>query len=169
MVSSAGWTFAARLVAGEPVFVPSDGTNLWTLTHTSDFAVGLAGLVGNDAAIGEAFHITSDEALKWNKIYAETAAALGAPSPFIERIPVDYLCARFPELRAGIQGDKAESAVFDNSKIKKFVPDFVCQKPFAVGIRESVAWYAAHPSEKIIIPKTNEIFDQAIASWRQRT
>ena len=66
-------------------------------------------------------------------------------------------------------GDKAESTVFDNSKIKKFVPDFVCQKPFAVGIRESVAWYAAHPSEKIIIPKTNEIFDQAIASWRQRT
>ena len=169
VVSSAGWTFAARLVAGQPVFVPNDGTNLWTLTHTTDFAVGLAGLVGNDAALGEAFHITSNEALPWNKIYAETAAALGAPSPFIERIPVDYLCARFPELRAGIQGDKAEPAVFDNTKIKKFVPDFVCQKPFAVGIRESVAWYAAHPSEKISVPKTNAVFDQAIAVWRQRT
>jgi len=169
VVSSAGWTFAARLIAGQPVFVPNDGTNLWTLTHATDFAVGLAGLVGNDAAIGEAFHITSDEALPWNKIYAETAAALAAPSPFIERIPVDYLCARFPELRAGIQGDKAEPGVFDNSKIKKFVPDFICRKPFAVGIRESVAWYAAHPSEKIIVPKTNAAFDQAIAVWRQRT
>ena len=168
VVSSAGWTFPARLTASQPVFVPNDGTNPWTLTHASDFAVGLAGLVGNDQAIGEAFHITSEEALPWNKIYAETAVALGVPAPLIEQIPVGFLCDRFPEFSAGIRGDKAEPCVFDNSKIKKFVPDFACRKLFAAGIRESVAWYATHPSEKIVVPKTNNLFDQAIAAWRER-
>ena len=165
VVSSAGWTFPARLVAGQPVFVPNDGANPWTLTHTSDFAVGLAGLVDNDKAIGEAFHITSDEALPWNKIYAETAAALGV-TPVIEQIPVEFLCAKFPEFIGGLKGDKAEPGVFDNAKIKKFVPDFVCRKSFAAGIRESVAWYAAHPGEKIVVAKTNARFDEALAAWR---
>lgn len=165
VVSSAGWTFPARLVAGQPVFVPNDGTNPWTLTHTSDFAAGLAGLVGNDKAIGEAFHITSDEALSWNKIYAETAKALGV-TPVIEQIPVEFLCAKFPEFIGGLKGDKAEPGVFDNAKIKKFVPDFVCRKSFADGIRESVAWYATHPSEKIVVAKTNARFDEVLAAWR---
>ena len=77
-VSSWSYTFAARLEQGKPVFVPDDGESPWTLTAASDFAVGLAGLVGKAEAIGEAFHITSDEVLTWNQIYAEIAAALGA-------------------------------------------------------------------------------------------
>ena len=168
VVASAGWTFPARLVAGQPVFVPNDGTNPWTLTHTTDFAVGLAGLVGNDRAIGETVHITSDEALSWNQIYAATAVALGGPAPVVEQIPVDFLCDHFPQFSAGIRGDKAEPGVFDNGKVKKLVPDFVCRKTFAAGIRESVAWYAAHPGEKIIIAQTNAVFDQVVTAWRQR-
>ena len=168
VVSSAGWTFPARLVAGQPVFLPNTGTNPWTVTHTTDFAVGLAGLVGNDKAIGETFHITSDEALPWNRIYAETAAALGAPAPVIEQISVDFLCERFPQFIGGIRGDKAEPGVFDNSKIKKFVPDFSCKKSFVAGIHESVAWYAVHPAEQIVVPKTNGLFDAVIAAWRQQ-
>ena len=168
VVSSAGWTFPARLEAGQPVFLPNDGANPWTLTHTTDFAAGLAGLVGNDQAIGETFHITSDEALSWTRIYELTAEALGVPPPVVERIPVDFLCERFPEFVGGIRGDKAEPGVFYNGKINKFVPDFVCRKSFAAGIRESVAWYAAHPSEKIVVDKTNALFDRVIAAWRQR-
>ena len=169
VVSSAGWTFPARLEAGQPVFLPSDGANPWTLTHTTDFAVGLAGLVGNTAAVGEVFHITSDASLSWNRIYELTAEALGARLPVVERIPVEFLCAHFPEFIGGIRGDKAEPGVFDNSKIKRFVPDFVCRKSFAAGIRESVAWYAAHPGAKIVVDKTNALFDRVIAAWRQRT
>jgi len=168
VVASAGWTFPARLEAGQPVFVPNAGTNPWTLTHTTDFAVGLAGLVGNNQAIGETFHITSDEALPWNRIYEVTAAALGVRLPAVEQIPVDFLCAHFPQFVNGIRGDKAEPGVFDNAKIKKFVPDFVCRKSFATGIRESVAWYAAHPGEKLVVAKTNALFDQVIAAWRHR-
>ena len=139
------------------------------MTHTTDFAVGLAGLVGNTAAVGETFHITSDASLSWNRIYELTAEALGARLPVVERIPVEFLCAHFPEFIGGIRGDKAEPGVFDNSKIKRFVPKFVCRKSFAAGIRESVAWYAAHPGEKIVVDKTNVLFDRVIAAWRQRT
>ena len=166
VVSSAGWTFPARLVAGQPVFVPNDGANPWTLTHTTDFAVGLAGLVGNAKAVGETFHITADESLPWNRIYELTAEALGAGLPVVERIPVEFLCNRFPEFSAGIRGDKAEPGVFDNAKIKSVVPDFVCRKSFATGIQESVAWYAAHPAEQLINRQKNALFDQVIAAWR---
>jgi len=166
MVSSAGYSFAARLEQGKPVFVANDGENPWTLTATTDFAVGLAGLVGNVKAIGETFHITSDEALSWNRIYAEIAAALGVPLPVVERIPVDFICERFPDLTGAVKGDKSEPGVFDNSKIKRFVPDFVCRKSFAAGIRESVAWLRAHPVDQQLNPKNDALVDQIVDVWR---
>lgn len=167
-VSSAGWTFAARLLAGKPVFVPDAGENPWTLTATSDFAVGLAGLVGNPQAIGETFHITSDEALTWNQIYAATADALGVPLPAVERIPTEWLCERFPQLMAGLKGDKSNPGVFDNAKIKRFVPEFVCRKPFAAGIRQSVAWFRDHPTEQVVNAKTDALFNDILAGWGGR-
>jgi nucleoside-diphosphate-sugar epimerase len=166
-VSSAGYWFAARLEQGQPVFVPNDGENPWTLTATTDFAVGLAGLIGNEKAVGEAFHITSDEALTWNQIYAEIAAALGIQSPVIEKIPLDFLTERFPETIESLKADKAEPAVFDNSKIKRIVPDFICKKPFAAGIRESVAWLRAHPADQQPNPKADTLVDAIVASWRE--
>lgn len=164
-VSSAGYTLAARLEAGKPVFVPGDSENPWTLTATSDFAVGVAGLVGNDAAIGETFHITSDEALTWNQIYTETAAALGVNSPRILRVPVEFICQQCPRLVGTVKGDKANPAVFDNSKIKRFVPDFQCRKPFRVGIRESVEWFRQHPDRKVVNPEADAEFDRVTAAW----
>ena len=168
VVSSGGYWFAARLEQGKPVFVANEGENLWTLTATTDFAVGLAGLVGNEKAIGERFHITSDEALNWNRIYEEIAAALGVESPVIEKIPVDFICERFPETVGFLKGDKAEPGVFANSKIKRFVPDFVCRKPFAVGIRESVEWLRAHPEDQQTNPKAEELIDRIVAAWREQ-
>jgi len=164
-VSSSGYTSAARLEASKPVFVPGEGENPWTLTATSDFAVGVAGLIGNDKAIGEAFHITSDEALTWNQIYAETAAALGASSPRIMKIPVEFICQQCPRLIGTVKGDKAHAAIFDNSKIKRFVPDFQCRKPFRVGIRESVEWFRQHPDRKVVNPEADAEFDKVTAAW----
>ena len=166
-VNSAGWTFAARLLGRRPVFVPDDGENPWTLTAAADFAVGLAGLVGLDRAVGEAFHITSDEALTWNQIYAETAAALGVENPVVEKIPTEWLCQRFPQLTAGLKGDKSNPGIFDNSKIKQFVPDFVCRIPFAKGIRASIAWYRDHPEEQITSEPTDALFDEVALAWRE--
>lgn len=163
-LSSSSYTFAARLEQGKPVYVPDDGENPWTLTATSDFAVGLAGLVGNDRAIGEAFHLTSDEVLTWNQIVAEIASALGVDAPRVVRVPTDLICAVAPQMTGTLKGDKSHPGVFDNSKIKRAVPGFVCRKPFRVGIRESVAWLRAHPAEQNLKPELDALCDRVIAA-----
>jgi len=164
-VSSAGYSFAARLETGRPVYMHNNGENPWTLTATTDFAVGLAGLAGNERTLGEAFHITSDEALPWHRIYDEIAEAVGVENPNVVRIPLEFICERFPELTGWLKGDKAEPAIFDNSKIKKFVPDFVCRKPVSVGIRESVAWMRNHPDQKQNNPKVDYYCERVVAAW----
>lgn len=167
-VSSGSYSFAARLERGLPVFVPDAGENPWTLTAASDFAVGLAGLAGHPAALGEAFHITSDEVLTWNQIVAEIAAALGVAAPQIVPVPTDFICQHAPSLTGSLKGDKAHPGVFDNSKLKRLVPEFQCRKPFHVGVRESVAWLRAHPAQQNLNPQVDAMCDAVIAAWRNK-
>ncbi len=168
-VASSNYTFAARLEQGKPVFVPDDGENRWTLTASSDFAVGLCGLAGKAEAIGEAFHITSDEALTWNRICQEIASAVGAGSPTILKIPTDFICEIAPELTGNLKGDKSHAGVFDNSKIKRFVPEFQCRKPVREGIREAVSWLRAHPEERHSDPHTEELIEKVVTAWKRRS
>jgi nucleoside-diphosphate-sugar epimerase len=163
-ISSSSYTFASRLEIGKPVFVHDDGETPWTLTASSDFAVGLAGLVGNDKAIGEAFHITGDEVLTWNQIYAEISEAVGAKSPNIVKIPTDFICKIAPELTGNLKGDKAHAGVFDNSKIKRFVPEFQTRKPFRLGVGESVEWLRAHPGQQNLSPKVDGMIETVLAA-----
>jgi len=167
-VASAGYTFAARLEQGRPVFVHGDGQNLWTLTATTDFAVALAGLAGLDDAVGEAFHITDDSVLTWNQIYAEICRALGIDDPDIVRVPTDFICGVLPDMVAKLKGDKAEHAVFDNAKIKRYVPDFECRKSFRQGIQEAIAWFRADPARQASNPAVDTVFDTVIERWRDR-
>jgi nucleoside-diphosphate-sugar epimerase len=167
-VSSASYSFALRLKQGKPVFVPDDGENPWTLTAASDFAAGLAGLVGNAASIGEAFHITSDEALTWNQICLEIAAAVGGPSAQIVGIPTDFICEVAPQLTGNLKGDKSHPGVFDNSKLKRFVPGFRCLKPFRVGVCESAAWLDAHPEDQNLKPEVDALIESVIGAWEAR-
>ena len=167
-VSSASYSFAARLEEGKPVFVPDDGENPWTLTASSDFAMGLAGLVGNPKSTGEAFHITSDEVLTWNQIVQEIAIAVtGSPAPdrLVYKVPAEFICQVLPQLTGNLKGDKIHPGVFDNSKIKQFVPEFNCKKPFRVGIRESVEWLRAHPDQKNLNPQVDETCEKLIGAW----
>ena len=167
-VSSSSYSFAARLEQGKPVFVPDDGQTPWTLTAASDFAAGLAGLVGHPRSLGEAFHITSDEALTWNQIYAEVVAALGVTSPTIVPIPVEFICQAAPRLNGTLRGDKAHPGIFDNQKIKRFVPEFRCRVPFRRGARESAAWLRRHPEQRVLSPWVDEVCEQVIAAWGAR-
>lgn len=168
-VSSSSFTFATRIAEGRPVIVPDDGESRWTLTATTDFAVGLAGLVGREEAVGEAFHITGDEALTWNRIVAETADALGVSSPKVARIPTDFVSEIAPEMRGPWKGDKANPAVFDNTKIKGFVPEFRARKPFRVGVRESIEWLRAHPEHQNLSPRIEALCDRVVQAWEERS
>ena len=167
-VSSASYSFAARLEHGKAIFVHEDGQSLWTLTAASDFALGLAGLVGNPATRGEAFHITSDEALSWNQIYAEIAAAVGAKNPQVVNIPTEFICQVAPQLTGNLKGDKSHAGIFDNSKLKRFVPGFACRKPFRVGVRESVEWLRAHPQEQNLKPEVDELIEKVLGEWARK-
>ena len=166
-ISSASYSFAARLENGKPVFIPDDGQNPWTVTAAVDFAVGLAGLVGNTKAFGEAFHITSDEVLTWNQIYAEIAEALGAKEPQISKVPTEFICEQVPQLIGNLKGDKAHPGVFDNSRIKRFVPDFKCTKSFRTGVRESVVWLRAHPEQRALNPQVDAMIDTVLSAWQR--
>jgi len=166
-VSSSSYTFAARLERGQPVFVHDDGQTPWTLTASADFALGLAGLLGRSDALGEAFHITSDEVLTWNEIYHTIAQALAAPPPRVVPVPTDFLCQVVPRLTGTLKGDKAHPGVFDNAKIKRFVPGFTCGKSFRAGVAESVAWLRAHPDQQNLSPQLDAEIEAVLGAWRR--
>ena len=139
------WQVVKRIREGKPVIIHGDGSSLWTITHNSDFAKAYAGLIGNPAAIGEAFHITTDESVSWNEIYGYIADALGVKlKPYY--ISSETLAALGPEydFTGSLIGDKACSVVFDNSKVKKLVPDFRATVTAREGIRRTVEYVLAH-------------------------
>lgn len=161
------FTNIARLRAGRPLIIPGDGLSLWTITHSSDFAKGLIGLLGHQGAIGHAFHITSDEALTWNQIYQAVADAAGVAQPKFVHIASDFIAACLPEYTGTLLGDKANSAVFDTTKIKRFVPDFVATTRFRDGIAQAVKWFDSDPSRQVTDPETEAKWDRLIAAYER--
>jgi nucleoside-diphosphate-sugar epimerase len=153
-----------RMRRGQAVVVPGDGTSLWTLTHSEDFARGLAGLLGNGQAAGHSFHITSQEALCWNQIYAAVAEAAGAELRLVH-MPSDFIAAREPSLAGTLLGDKAHSVLFDNSKIRRFVPSFRARIPFAEGIRRTLAWFEASPERMRSDGQSDRLLDRLLAAY----
>lgn len=157
------WSIVERVRQGKPVIVPGDGSSLWVLTWNQDFALGFNGLLGNPAALGEAFQITSDEVLTWDQIHEELFAALGL-EPKIVHAPSD-LIARYWEHAAGsLIGDKSNSVVFDNRKIKALVPAFECRVAWAEGLRRVLAWYEEHPEFKSLDPEIDPLCDRIAAA-----
>jgi nucleoside-diphosphate-sugar epimerase len=160
------WTVIDRMKRGQKVIVPGDGTSLWVLTWNADFAKGLVGLLGNKRAIGEAFQITSDEVLSWNQIYLEAYQALGL-EPNMIHIPSDLIAAYDPHSWGSLVGDKSNSEVFDNGKIKRYVPDYSCEVTWAQGVRRSLAWFEAHPEFQTIDDKMNSKWDEIITAYQR--
>jgi nucleoside-diphosphate-sugar epimerase len=158
------FTIIDRMRRGAKILVAGDGTSLWTLTHNTDFAKGLTGLFGQAAAIGEDFHITSDEALSWNQIYALVGAAAGV-EPDILHLPSDAIVASDPTLLGSLWGDKSNCAVFDNSKLRSVVPEFAASTPFAQGIRDVVAWFDADSDRQGIDHEANALWDRLAAIY----
>ena len=158
------FTAIARIRAGKPMIVPGDGTSLWTITHNSDFATGLVGLLGRRQAIGHAFNIMSDEVLTWDEIYRQVAAAAGVEATIVH-IASDFIAACLPEMTGTLLGDKSVSAVFDTTKIRRFVPEFQATVPFAAGIRRTVAWFDEDPVRQQVDAAMEARWDRLIAAY----
>ncbi len=156
-----------RMQMGKPVIIQGDGTSLWALTFNSDFAIGFTGLMGNRHAIGEAFQITGDEILSWNQIYQTIADALGVElkpyyvsSAFLSEVGEKYGY----DFRGSLLGDKSVSVIFDNSKLKRLVPQMTTNIPFHVGVRKSIEYVLSHPDRYQEDPKFDEFCDKVIQS-----
>ncbi len=158
-----GYTVVDRMRRGKQVVVHGDGTSLWVLTHHRDFARGFVGLLGNPHAVGNSFHITSDELLTWNQIYETVARAAGTAANIVH-VPSEVIAAYDASWGAGLLGDKAHSMVFDNSKIKRIVPDYVAPTPFARGAEEIMAWYDADPARQKVDDERDRLMDAIIAA-----
>ncbi len=159
-----GWTVVDRMRRGLPVVVPGDGTSLWTLTHSRDFAVAFVGLFCEPRTLGQAFHITGDDALPWNRIFTDIARAAGV-EPTLVHVPSDAIARHDPDLGAGLLGDKAHSMVFDNSLIRTIVPGWQALTTFAQGAREIVAWHNADPRRQVVDERLNALFDKLVATY----
>ncbi len=162
------YTVVDRMRRGKKVIVPGDGSSLWVITHNTDFAKGLVGLLGNEQAIGHAFHITSDEVMCWDQFYRIVGEAAGVEANLIH-VASDFISACLPDKIGGLLGDKAVSVVFDNTKIKRFVPGFCATTPFGQGIRRTLAWFDADPGRREIDKEADAAYDKLIESYERGT
>jgi nucleoside-diphosphate-sugar epimerase len=166
-IAIGGWkeyTAVNRIKKKEKIIVHGDGTSLWIVTHSKDFAKGFVGLLGNQQAIGEAFHITSDEVLTWNQIY-DTIGKIVGEKPNVVHIPSDFIGKYDEHLRDGLIGDKANSVIFNNSKIKKFVPEYMAVIPFSEGIKQTINWFEEDNTRQIINRESNNLIDKIISDY----
>ena len=158
------YSVVERIRQGKPVLVPGDGLSLWTLTHNTDFAKAFCGLMGNVHALGETYQITSDESLTWNQIYEAIGAALGV-KPKLVHIASETLAACAPNYVGELIGDKSNSVIFDNSKVKRAVPGFAATTRFDQGVRRSLAYIASHPECQTPDPDFDVWTDELIARY----
>jgi nucleoside-diphosphate-sugar epimerase len=163
-VDGEGYTIIDRMRRGKKIVVHDDGSSLWTLTHNTDFARGLAGLLGNADAVGESFHLTSDFALTWDEVTETIAAAAGLEADVVH-IPSDVIAAADPDLGRELVYDKSHSLVFDNDKVKRVVPSFDANVSFAEGIARSLAWFDADPARKVIDHQRDALLDRIVAGY----
>lgn len=153
--SKGSWQVVDRILKGKPIIVQGDGSSLWTMTHSRDFAKGFVGLMGNVHAIGEAIQITSDESLTWNQIYECIGRALNREVKMVH-IASDFIAAAYPSKRGELLGDKSNTVVFDNTKLKRLVPSFCASIRFDQGVQRAAAYMLSHPE----VQQPDEAFDQ---------
>ena len=164
------WQVLCRMMEGKPVIIPGDGSSLWTVTFNTDFAKGYIGLMGNRHAIGEAFHITGDEALSWDQIHATIADALGVTlNPY--HVASDFLAAAGKpcgyDFEGALVGDKSVTVVFDNSKIKRVAPGMHATVRFDQGVRIALDYIRKHPECQRPDPEFDAWCDRVIVALEQ--
>ncbi|MEJ2552161.1 MAG: SDR family oxidoreductase [Anaerolineales bacterium] len=166
-IAIGGWgcyTLADRLLRGREIIVHGDGSSLEVVTHAEDFGRGFLGLLGEPRALGEAYHITTDEVQTWNQIYATIAEALGVEAKMVH-IPSDFIVSVDAELTGTLLGDKTWSIVYDNRKIKSLLPEYEAVIPFRDGIRRTLAWFDADESRRRVDEGVNARMDRILQAY----
>ena len=164
--TTGGWTDVARLRAGKPVVVHGDGTSLWTLTHSEDFAVAFVGLLGHPLAVGDSFQIMGTHAPTWDQVYTWLARAAGVDSPELVHVASETIARVLPDVGPGLLGDKAHSMVFDCAKVRALVPEFATTITYDDAAFEQVAWYDAHPDAQVVDAGLDAGFDRLVEHAR---
>ena len=166
------YTIVDRMKKGKEVIVQGDGSSLWTITHSRDFAKGFVGLMGHQQVTGHAFHITSDELLTWNQIYEAVGMAAGV-KPRIVHVASDFIAKVAKKngqdwLEGNFVGDKSVSTIFDNSKIKRFVPSYRAEITFKEGIRQTIQWFEEKKERMVIDDSWNQTIDNILEEYQGR-
>jgi nucleoside-diphosphate-sugar epimerase len=157
------WSPIDRMLRGKPIIIHGDGTNITTATHNTDFAKGFVGVFGDVRTIGHAIHITSDEVLSWNQHYRIVADIVGTKPNFVH-VASETLVAMNPELDGWLMGGFAHSVVYDNSKIKSLVPDFVATTTFKQGIAQTIGHFQRHKMLRTVDTKFDQWCDRVVAA-----
>jgi nucleoside-diphosphate-sugar epimerase len=160
-----GWTAIDRMRRGEPVVVHGDGTSLWVLTHHADFARAFVPLLGRPQALGEAFHITSDEAQPWDQVYRTLGRAAGT-EPELVHVSSDQVARTVPDWGPGLLGDAAHSVIFDNTKVRRLAPGWAATISWAEGAREIIEWFDADPDRRVVDPSAEANIKSLVALAR---
>lgn len=159
------WQVLVRILHGKPIIVHGDGLSLWTFTHNTDFAKAFIGLMNNPHAIGEAVHITSDESVTWNAAYDTIGRILGKEVKKVH-IASEFLASCEPRFEGELLGDKANSVVFDNTKIKRLVPGFIAAVRFDQGVKRTIEYVLAHEECRIADPEFDTWCDKVIHAYK---
>lgn len=170
-VSRHPWTLVDRMRRGADIVIPGDGTSTWTVTHASDVAAAMRGLLDTEAAVGRAVHVTSKEALTWNGIHRHIALAAGLSDADFDRqavhVPTDALVAADPAASGSLYGDKMHGAVYDTSLLEELLPGWAARVPFAQGVAEAIAHFEDHPELQTIDDAANARMDALAAIYRR--
>ncbi|MBR1585975.1 MAG: SDR family oxidoreductase [Clostridia bacterium] len=161
------WQVLKRLMEGKPVPVPGDGSSLWAVMNSTDFAPAFVGLMGNVHAIGQAVQITGEELLTWNQIMQSIARAVGGEyKPCYVPTTLLMQCKKY-DFEGNLLGDKANTVLFDNSLLHRLVPTFQAKKTFDQSARESAAYFLSHPEMQVEDPEFDAFCDQLAAIMDQ--
>jgi nucleoside-diphosphate-sugar epimerase len=156
----AGWTAVERMRRGRPVIVHGDGTSLWNLTHSADFARAFVPLLANPHTIGESVNVCSDELLTWNRIHCSLAAAAGVRDPLLVHRSSETIETEVPGWGPVLRHDFGHTVIYDTTKLRRLVPGFTPQVPFARAARNIIDWYDADPSRRKVDESLSAAFDR---------
>lgn len=159
----ASWTTVERMRAGKPVVVHGDGTSLWTLMHSADFARAFVPLLGNLHAIGESVNIVSGDILSWDQIYLGLAAAAGVRAPVLLHRSSETIASELPGWRDVLVEDFRHSMLFDTAKLRALVPGFTPQWSYSEGARAIIAYHDADPARRQIDAELERAYDALAA------